>query len=374
MGMAFPVADMAFHARYPIANRVSTVYVDTLMHPSGQHKMLKMTPAQCRAARALLNWTQPQLASQAGLGLSTVVDFEKERRSVSNEAVAAIRSAFERASIGFVKSAEGSIGVVLQIASGGAENDESCLNNLHKPRPINWNRSILYKYIEKCWSNFIAFVAQDIENNSSNINLIDSIFYDLVKLICSNEENDNRFSASRAPVFLAISGLSYFRASVQIAGSCGYDAYPLMRACLESAGYCAYAISSPEIAKIWDKRDDSDVSKKLARNTFTNGNIINCITQIDKVLAREYSELYENLIDLGAHPSRKGFSFRVKGHNDDYVKVGLLSRGDDIGMVEAAASCLWVGFLSVRIYGQIFPNEFAAIGGSDRIDLKFNPS
>ena len=46
-----------------------------------------MNPAQCRAARALLDWTQPRLAEAAGLGLSTVVDFEKERRAVSPEAV-----------------------------------------------------------------------------------------------------------------------------------------------------------------------------------------------------------------------------------------------------------------------------------------------
>ena len=61
-----------------------------------------MTPAQCRAARALLDITQSQLAHAAALGLSTVVDFEKERRQVSEEAVKAIRTAFERAGIEFI--------------------------------------------------------------------------------------------------------------------------------------------------------------------------------------------------------------------------------------------------------------------------------
>jgi transcriptional regulator with XRE-family HTH domain len=61
-----------------------------------------MTPAQCRAARALLDITQSQLAYRADLGLSTVVDFEKERRQVSDEAVKAIRAALERAGIEFM--------------------------------------------------------------------------------------------------------------------------------------------------------------------------------------------------------------------------------------------------------------------------------
>jgi transcriptional regulator with XRE-family HTH domain len=61
-----------------------------------------MTPAQCRAARALLDITQSQLAGAADLGLSTVVDFEKERRQVSEEAVKAIRTTLERAGIEFI--------------------------------------------------------------------------------------------------------------------------------------------------------------------------------------------------------------------------------------------------------------------------------
>jgi transcriptional regulator with XRE-family HTH domain len=60
-----------------------------------------LTPAQCRAARALLSITQSELAEAAGLGLSTVVDFEKERRKVSNHAIKAIRDALKRAGIAF---------------------------------------------------------------------------------------------------------------------------------------------------------------------------------------------------------------------------------------------------------------------------------
>jgi len=58
-----------------------------------------MTPAQCRAARALINWTQPQLAEAACLGLSTIVDFERERRRVSADAIVAMQSALEKAGV-----------------------------------------------------------------------------------------------------------------------------------------------------------------------------------------------------------------------------------------------------------------------------------
>lgn len=65
-----------------------------------------MNAAQCRAARALLDWTQPHLAEAAGLGLSTVVDFERERRAVSAEAVGKIKAALEAVGIEFTNGAK----------------------------------------------------------------------------------------------------------------------------------------------------------------------------------------------------------------------------------------------------------------------------
>jgi transcriptional regulator with XRE-family HTH domain len=61
-----------------------------------------ITPGQCRAARALLDITQPELAEAAGLGLSTIVDFEKSRRDVSRAAVHAMQRALEESGIRFI--------------------------------------------------------------------------------------------------------------------------------------------------------------------------------------------------------------------------------------------------------------------------------
>jgi DNA-binding transcriptional regulator YiaG len=73
-----------------------------------------MTPSQCRAARALIDLTQPKLAEAANLGLSTVVDFEKSRRAVSGAATEAIRSALEAAGVEFIPENGGGTGVRLK--------------------------------------------------------------------------------------------------------------------------------------------------------------------------------------------------------------------------------------------------------------------
>jgi predicted transcriptional regulator len=74
----------------------------------------EMNPAQCRAGRALLEITQSQLAASAGLGLSTVVDFEKERRQVSPESVEAIRRSLISAGVEFIDENGGGAGVRLK--------------------------------------------------------------------------------------------------------------------------------------------------------------------------------------------------------------------------------------------------------------------
>jgi hypothetical protein len=80
-----------------------------------QHKMLKLiSSSQCRGARALLDMTQPQLASLADLGLSTVVDFERQRRTVSEEAVRKMQEALEMAGIVFIHENGGGAGVRLR--------------------------------------------------------------------------------------------------------------------------------------------------------------------------------------------------------------------------------------------------------------------
>jgi transcriptional regulator with XRE-family HTH domain len=73
-----------------------------------------LTPAQCRAGRALLDMTQPNLAERAGLGLSTIVDFERSRRVVPRETAQLIRNALEKLGVEFIDENGGGAGVRLR--------------------------------------------------------------------------------------------------------------------------------------------------------------------------------------------------------------------------------------------------------------------
>ncbi|WP_424138576.1 helix-turn-helix domain-containing protein [Roseomonas chloroacetimidivorans] len=75
---------------------------------------MELTPAQCRAARALLNWSQDQLESAAKVARKTIADFEREARTPYDRTLAAIRAALEAAGVEFIERNGGGPGVRLR--------------------------------------------------------------------------------------------------------------------------------------------------------------------------------------------------------------------------------------------------------------------
>lgn len=73
-----------------------------------------MTPDQCRAARALLNLEQFDVADRAGIARATLIDFEKGQRTPRQGTVAAIRQALEAAGVEFIPENGGGAGVRLK--------------------------------------------------------------------------------------------------------------------------------------------------------------------------------------------------------------------------------------------------------------------
>jgi len=72
---------------------------------------MQLLPTQCRAARALLDWSQLDLANASDVALRTIVDFERSARSPQASTRFAIRSAFEAAGIEFIDPNGGGAGV-----------------------------------------------------------------------------------------------------------------------------------------------------------------------------------------------------------------------------------------------------------------------
>src|SRR5262245_17382079 len=73
-----------------------------------------ITPAQCRAARGLLAWSQQELAQKAGVGVVTVHQLEAGTSKPRRATLEVIKQAFERAGVEFINENGGGPGLRLR--------------------------------------------------------------------------------------------------------------------------------------------------------------------------------------------------------------------------------------------------------------------
>jgi len=76
-----------------------------------------LLPAQCRAARGLLNWSQAELAERAGVSRSTVKDFETGRHALHHSTERLLMAAIESGDFLLLPAGEAGAGVRMR-ASG----------------------------------------------------------------------------------------------------------------------------------------------------------------------------------------------------------------------------------------------------------------
>jgi transcriptional regulator with XRE-family HTH domain len=76
--------------------------------------MKPITPAQCRAARGLVELDQAHLARGANVSRNVIVDFEKGRRVPTVNNLAAIRAALEAQGVIFIEENGAGPGVQLK--------------------------------------------------------------------------------------------------------------------------------------------------------------------------------------------------------------------------------------------------------------------
>jgi len=76
-----------------------------------------LTPAQCRAARGLLDWTQDQLAERAQVGVVTIRQLEAGQTVPRRATLHVIQRAFELAGVELINANGGGPGVRLRKAS-----------------------------------------------------------------------------------------------------------------------------------------------------------------------------------------------------------------------------------------------------------------
>lgn len=63
---------------------------------------MSLTAAQCRAARALIGWSQDKLATESKVAKATIANFEANRREPYDRTLTDLRATLEAAGVIFV--------------------------------------------------------------------------------------------------------------------------------------------------------------------------------------------------------------------------------------------------------------------------------
>ena len=73
-----------------------------------------LTASQCRAGRALIEWSQAQLSQSAAIDVQTIADFERRVRSADETTRRRLRAALEAAGVMFISENGGGAGARLK--------------------------------------------------------------------------------------------------------------------------------------------------------------------------------------------------------------------------------------------------------------------
>jgi DNA-binding XRE family transcriptional regulator len=73
-----------------------------LVHIANAEDTPRLSPAQCRSARALLNWSQEDLVARSGVSKKTIADLERGATQPRALTLAQIAQAFKVAGIEFL--------------------------------------------------------------------------------------------------------------------------------------------------------------------------------------------------------------------------------------------------------------------------------
>ena len=74
-----------------------------------------ITKDQCRAARAIISWSQGNLHKTSGVAVKTITDFEKGTRTPYERTLRDLKKALEEAGVEFIPANGGGAGVRLKV-------------------------------------------------------------------------------------------------------------------------------------------------------------------------------------------------------------------------------------------------------------------
>ena len=228
--------------------------------------------------------------------------------------------------------------------------------------PPRWEDDSLTEYIERAhYHRFCTFVNKKAW--FQHLIDIDACFMAVAK-DWLNPEN------TLTPHFFLRSHSS-FRSACELATSGQVAAtYPLLRICIEYAGYCLHIHKNPELGEVWLRRhDENEEAFRAAKKNFLIKNIKETIETTNQHTAKIFDTIYQRTIDFGAHPNERSITGNTQLIEEDersiFLQIYLHADGPELDL--ALKTTAQAGVCSLEILQEVFRERFELLGVREKL-------
>lgn len=195
----------------------------------------------------------------------------------------------------------------------------------HRPVPKHWGESELTKFLANLEQQILASFAG-----------LPEWFDILIRIDQSVTEKAPTFfheidSPRRTSGNLFMRCFATYRAAVRLSVSGQlFEATVLMRSLLESAVYAWVCSVSDERRRAWEERGVGDEGRKISKKLFKWRDLLHLLEGANKDLAARISDMYDHLIDYGAHPNVDGLALSADVKHlgqDKYEIITVFAHG-----------------------------------------------
>ena len=171
---------------------------------------------------------------------------------------------------------------------------------------------------------------------------------------------------------------SSFLAAIRLAMSGQLsESYAVLRAAIEQAWYALHMAKDPQPptrTTVWLCRNDDETSKSKCKSEFTIAKVRSTHESLDPATAKQLHELYETMIDFGAHPNQLGMLVAMgKSEMEQGInyQVGILFP-EVVALAATLRMAVAVAVGALKVFQLIFPECFKLMGLDEEIKALVN--
>lgn len=220
---------------------------------------------------------------------------------------------------------------------------------MHKPIPPMWGEDSITSFLDGARENQFA----TFHNKKSQFNRLVSIDGALIKLL-----QDAKNPKPWFPATIMLRAIGTFKAACSLAAAGQvYEIGAMTRSLIETAAYAVYMAGNDSRAEIWLRRNDSPKHKEAARREFTYNKVLKALESLDRDAAAVFKLLYEDAIELGAHPNEKGVfrSMKLQHESGSRTFQAVLLHEDHLNIDDALRRIEAAGLFALICCRLIWP-------------------